>query len=207
MAGIQPQKTSLLGKWPLFLVLFIVTVFLFYVGYQKRSLVSQRQPTSQVQTAAQGQGSEDAAHPGTYYPSQGHDHWDLDKLKAFEYNSNPPTSGPHREEFIDSYFPDTPLPPYIQVHLLEHGNVLIQYHCSCPDWIASIKTIARSFDTYAPSLGLEEGKGVVVAPNPTLSKPIVLTAWTRLLPLDSPDESQIKGFIAAWLGNIQNARQ
>ncbi len=208
MAGTQPQKSSLRGKWPLFLVLFIVTIFLFYVGYQKKAHEPKASSAPQTQTTGHTEtASSEESHPGVFYPSQGHDHWDLDKLKSFEYNSNPPTSGPHREEFIDSYFPESPLPPYIQVHLLEHGNILIQYHCSCPDWIASLKKIAQSFDTYAPSLGLEEGKGVVVAPNPNITKPIVLTAWTRLLALDSPDEVPIKGFISAWLGNIQNARQ
>ncbi len=219
MAASPSGKPSLVAKWPLILVLFILATFFVYVGHQKTAPTSVPEPAATPQTGpatpvstssplspTAGQ-TADADHPGVFYPSQGHDHWDLTRLQGFRYNSNPPTSGPHMEQFIDSYFPPSALPAYIQVHLLEHGNVLIQYNCACPETVSSLKKIAGSFDTYDPSLGLEEGKGVIVAPNPGLPNKIVLSAWTRLLPMDAVDETAIKKFITVWLGNNQNTHQ
>ncbi|AKS23799.1 DUF3105 domain-containing protein [Leptospirillum ferriphilum] len=211
MTAAPARKNSLLSRWPLILVLFILTVFFVYVSRQKNpsapppDTVSSSRASSPATTPVSA--ATDATHPGMYYPSQGHDHWDLARLQKFQYNSNPPTSGPHMEQFIDSYTPSSPLPAYIQVHLLEHGNVLIQYNCTCPHTVEALKKIASSFDTYSPSLGLEEGKAVIVAPNPSLPHRIVLTAWTRLLGMDTLDEKAAGQFISTWLGNAQNTRQ
>lgn len=211
MSAAPARKNTLLSRWPLILVLFILTVFFVYVGRQKNPSANAPDTVSTPATpnpsATPVSAGTDASHPGTFYPSQGHDHWDLSRLEKFPYNSNPPTSGPHMEQFIDTYTPSTPLPAYIQVHLLEHGNVLIQYNCTCPHTVDALKKIASSFDTYSPSLGLEEGKAVVVAPNPSLPHRIVLTAWTRLLGMDTLDEKVVGQFVSAWLGNAQNTRQ
>ncbi len=193
------------------MVLLIVGTFLVYT-------VQHKKPTQEASTETQKPSPPQATAPapavattdpdlGVFYPSQGHDHWEIAQLQSFHYNSSPPTSGPHREEFISSYFPDTPMADYIQVHLLEHGNILIQYNCTCPDTVRDLESIARSFDTYAPSIGLEEGKGVVVAKNPTLPARIAVTAWTRLLLMDKADDGKIRKFITQWLGNNQNSRQ
>lgn len=215
MSPAPAGKNSLISRWPLILVLFILAIFFVYVGHQKNPSTGLQEkatalppaPPNPPVAAGQPASTPGNTRPGQFYPSQGHDHWDISRLEGFHYNSNPPTSGPHMEQFIDTYTPSSPLPPYIQVHLLEHGNVLIQYNCTCPDTVKSLEKLAASFDTYAPSLGLEEGKGVIVAPNPSLPHRIVLTAWTRLLPMDSLDEKGAGKFIATWLGNIQNTRQ
>ena len=210
MSAAPARKNSLLSRWPLILVLFILTVFFVYVSRQKSpssNLDTASSPAATTPGTAPVSAPTDATHPGTFYPSQGHDHWDLSRLEKFQYNSNPPTSGPHMEQFIDSYTPSSPLPAYIQVHLLEHGNVLIQYNCTCPHTVDTLRKIASSFDTYSPSLGLEEGKAVIVAPNPALPHRVVLTAWTRLLGMDSLDEKAAGQFISTWLGNVQNTRQ
>ncbi len=217
MATVTPsKKTSPFSKWPLFLVLAILATFFIYIGHQKKgapSLMDGTNTPPATSVPAPGSASPPIAQvsdgdlPGTFYPSQGHDHWDFTRLQGFKYNSNPPTSGPHMEQFIDTYFPTSPLPAYIQVHLLEHGNILIQYNCTCPKTLASLQKIAGSFDTYSPSLGLEEGKGVIVAPNPGISQKIVLSAWTRLLPMETLDDAAIRKFITVWLGNNQNTHQ
>ncbi len=147
------------------------------------------------------------SEPGIFYPSQGHEHWDEAKLWTFKYNSNPPTSGPHEEVFAAGYISSVPLSNPIQVHLLEHGSVLIQYNCTCPDLVKKLTALAQSFDTYNPQMAMEMGKAVLIAPNHAMDHKIALTAWTRLLALDSYNESAIKQFITAWLGNDRNSRQ
>lgn len=160
-----------------------------------------------------------AAFAGKVYPSQGHAHLNPDEPDDFVYNSNPPTSGPHKEIFTGQFVNPTPLPPYIQVHLLEHGNVLLQYNCTCPDVAASLSSIAYEYDSklIAPNelqptaeevqAGEEQGKAVIVAPNTSMKPRIALTAWTRLAVLHSVDKPKIESFIALYLGNSANASQ
>ena len=155
--------------------------------------------------------------PGASFPSQGHAHLDPGAKDDFVYNSNPPTSGPHKEIFSDQFVSPNPLPVYVQVHLLEHGNVLLQYSCTCPDVAASLSSIAFGFDApliapneLQPSVqevqqGEEVGKAVIVAPYPKMKARIALTAWTHLATLQSADKSKIDSFINLYLTNEANA--
>lgn len=157
--------------------------------------------------------------PGTHYPSQGHRHFDAGESTTFAYNSDPPTSGPHKELFTDTFNSATPLPKYVQVHLLEHGNVLLQYNCNCPDIAGALYQIAYKYDSaLLPASQLqplpsdvqgaeESGAAVIVAPYPGMKHKIALTAWTRLATLDAIDEPKIQAFINAYRQNQTNASQ
>jgi uncharacterized protein DUF3105 len=154
---------------------------------------------------------------GKEFASQGHAHLNPGEPDDFVYNSNPPTSGPHKEVFSDQFISPTPLAAYVQVHLLEHGNVLLQYSCTCPDVVASLSSIAYAYDAplIAPNelqpsatevqQGEEEGKAVIVAPYPKMKARIALTAWTRLATLDNADKAKIDSFIGLYLTNLTNA--
>jgi hypothetical protein len=156
---------------------------------------------------------------GTHYPPQGHKHFAEGESTAFHYNSDPPTSGPHKELFNDTFVSPTPLPKLLQVHLLEHGNVLLQYNCECPDVAAALAQIAYEYDAQqVPPSHLqplpadvqaaeEGGLAVIVAPYPGMKHKIALTAWTRLATLDRVDKSKIEGFINAYLHNAANLNQ
>ena len=156
---------------------------------------------------------------GTFYPSQGHAHLDPGTPDDFKYNSNPPTSGPHREQFTDSFLSPVPLPSYVQVHLLEHGNVLLQYSCKCDDVAAALGAIAMDYDNrLVPPADLqptaqdvqgaeEQGDAVIVAPYPSMHQKIALTAWTRVASLDHVDHAKINSFINSYLSNRTNASQ
>lgn len=82
------------------------------------------------------------------------------------YLSDPPTSGPHGAVAIPEGALDEPLVRTTQVAVLEAGKALVQY------------------DEAALSAGEVDGlraiddARVVVAPNPDLDEPIVVTAWT-----------------------------
>ncbi len=160
-----------------------------------------------------------ATFAGKFYPPQGHAHLNPDEADDFVYNSNPPTSGPHKEIFSSQFVNPNPLPTYVQVHLLEHGNVLLQYSCTCPDIAASLSSIAYEYDSklIAPNElqptaaevqgGEEQGKAVIVAPYPAMKSKIAVTAWTRLGVLQSVDKPRIESFISLYLGNSSNASQ
>jgi hypothetical protein len=153
---------------------------------------------------------------GTYYPSQGHDHLTEKDSTDFAYNSDPPTSGPHKDIFSDVFDSPTPLPKYLQVNLLEHANVLLQYNCNCPDIAGVLHRIAYKYDRDwirpnqvdpAPLDAQDaeyDGWAVIVAPYPGMSHQIAMSAWGRLGTLDSLDQVKIDDFIHAYLHNISN---
>lgn len=174
-------------------------------------------PASEAATSAAASAS--PPPPGKFYPSQGHQHVDDAALAKFHYNSSPPTSGPHKETFTGVFISTQPIPPYVQVHLLEHGGVLLQYSCDCPDIASALGSIAYEYDKrlYAPEepqptpqevAGAEEaGYAVIVAPYPKMKAKIAATAWTRLQTFDHVDKAAIVTFINAYLHNQANASQ
>lgn len=172
-------------------------------------------------TATSSAAAQASAPPfvGKGYPSQGHAHLNPGEPDDFVYNSNPPTSGPHREMFTDTFISPNPLPKYVQVHLLEHGNVLLQYNCECPDLASALGSIAMTYDIHLmpsselqPSAadvqnGEDQGFAVIVAPYPNMKSKIALTAWTRLATLPAVDQQKIASFINTYLHNVANASQ
>ena len=68
------------------------------------------------------------ATPGQTIPDLGRDH--VPEGEIVEYNSNPPTSGPHYEEWEKPGIYDRPLIDEKLVHSLEHGYIVISYNCS-----------------------------------------------------------------------------
>lgn len=104
------------------------------------------------------------------------------------YNSTPPTSGWH---YADAVAPPgitaSPIPNEVQVHNLEHGEIMIQYDCpsGCPETVAALEAIVRTYP-----------KKVVLAPYPGIGRPIALTSWGKLAYLDRVDEAFIRRFIA-----------
>ncbi|HEX2186008.1 MAG TPA: DUF3105 domain-containing protein [Chloroflexota bacterium] len=109
------------------------------------------------------------------------------------YNSKPPTSGWH---YADAVAPpgvsEQPIPDEVQVHNLEHGEVMIQYDCpggrsGCPEMVAQLEAIVRTYP-----------KKVILAPYPGIGQPIALTAWGKLAYLKEVDEAFIRDFIARY---------
>jgi len=180
---------------------------------------SNRSAATTQSSAAPAPAASAAQFLGKHYPAQGHVHLPPGTTDTFKYNSDPPTSGPHRELFTSQFISPNPLPAYVQVHLLEHGNVLVQYSCSCPDVAAQLADIAGEFDNRLyPSNELqptpadvqnaeEQGLAVIVAPYPNMKSKIALTAWTRLATLDTADKVKVISFINAWLSNQANLSQ
>jgi Protein of unknown function (DUF3105) len=177
-----------------------------------------------VQTASAPPSAAPSVFEGEHYPSQGHEgHMPGDERRYahFKYSSDPPTSGYHREVMTSVLVSSVPLPKYVQVHLLEHGNVLLQYNCllPCPDVVGALTQIADGYDaklippdvaqpTAAEVQGAEEsGEAVIVAPYPGMPHRIALTAWTRLATLDDVDRTKITSFIDRWLHDTDNLSQ
>lgn len=95
------------------------------------------------------------------------------------YDTNPPTSGPHDPTpTADGAYLDTPQPVNV-VHSLEHGRVEIQYSPELPE--ADQLLLKGVFD--------EDFKGMLLFPNPDMAYAVAVTAWTNLAGCESFDES------------------
>ena len=102
-----------------------------------------------------------------------------------EFQTHPPTSGPHFSSPPGEGVQEEPLPEALQVTVLEAGDVLAQYD---PDAVTG--------DELAELEGLAVDP-VVVAPNPDLDDPVVLTAWLHKQTCGEVDPDAVTAFADA----------
>ena len=92
----------------------------------------------------------------------------LDATSDKQWNTDPPTSGPHYEVPAVYGEYDTPLKIAQVVHNLEHGAIFVLYGPKVP-----AATVQQLRDFYN-----EDTTGVLLAPYPKLGAKIALGAWT-----------------------------
>ncbi|TSC77465.1 MAG: hypothetical protein G01um101433_575 [Parcubacteria group bacterium Gr01-1014_33] len=132
--------------------------------------------------------------PGAAYPDQGQDHVALDH--AFDYNSNPPSSGHHYGQPANWGIYDYEVNDKIFVHNLEHGGIWIAYRPSVSAKIVEeLKAIAAEFNN----------SKIVMAPRQTNDADVAIVAWTKVLKLDhlgdtlrNEQKEQIRAFYKAF---------
>ena len=117
-----------------------------------------------------------------------------------EYNSDPPTSGPHYADELNAGFYETnnyQYPAGYLVHNLEHGYIIFWYNCARLDEgdCAELKTQIKSV--------MDEVNNVKVIAYPwdTLDVPVVITSWGRMQKMQSFDAAQARAFYQANLNN------
>ncbi len=136
----------------------------------------------------QGQTGDDI---GEHVAYQGQDH--LNEGETFSnYNSDPPTSGPHGNAPTTAGFHDTPVPDGMIIHNLEHGYIAISYDCDkltdCDSVKNNLQTLMDKFNNFK----------VVAVPRTNRDAAIAVTAWQRIDLMDEYDEARISAFINAW---------
>ena len=139
-----------------------------------------------------------AEEPGTFVPSMGNLHISDTTAAGVQYNSNPPTSGPHSGEGLAAWgvHPE-PVPTGLMIHNLEDGGVVVSYDPKVPnDTVDRLAEIVKRYP-----------RDVLMAPHPGLDTPIALTAWTRILKLNTLDEPKIVAFIEAYKGIDHHVRK
>ena len=128
------------------------------------------------------------------FPSEGRAH--VDEGTPVEYDTRPPTSGPHYGRWADPGYYAEPVPAGNLVHSLEHGYVVIYY-----DPAALTPEAEESLRAFADAHG-ERWRAVVVVPNPAAEprSPYVLTAWRTMLRLEAYNPAAVRAFLAEYLG-------
>jgi hypothetical protein len=105
------------------------------------------------------------------------------------YNSNPPTSGPHNPSPAPwGSYPD-PVEKERLVHNLEHGGIVI-YHKDLPD--AQVDRLESFVDSYRDA--------VISVPDDSIDSPLVITSWTRMRKCERFSEKAVQGYIDEWCG-------
>ena len=110
-----------------------------------------------------------------------------------QYNSDPPTSGPHyAEEARAGFFDDNnyQFPAGYLVHNLEHGYVIFWYNCDILDE-SGCTNLKEQIKTTIADLG---GVKLIAYPWPSLDIPLVMTSWGRLQRFETFDAEQAKAF-------------
>lgn len=159
-----------------------------------------------------------APQPGIKVADQGREHVPLDS--PFDYNSNPPTSGPHNAEWIKPGIYKEPEHDQKLIHSLEHGYIIISYNCDWPGASSLVKTVwaqeasesaeidlskweqdprcqdlVSQLETIYREIGL---KRIILVARPNLDARIALTAWARIDKFDEVDKGRIERFAKAY---------
>ena len=130
----------------------IIFAVIAFGGYGLYLLIQGSAPEGEDLSRAVTVMGEDHIAPGSQLP---------------EYNSNPPTSGPHYGQTARSGFRDEAIPDQHIIHNLEHGDVWIAYHPRVAD---EIKEELRQFGAAK----------VIITPREANDTDIALVAWGRL---------------------------
>lgn len=160
--------------------------------------------------------------PGELIADQGRGHVPVGT--EVKYNSNPPTSGPHYEEWMKPGIYNQVFDDRGVVHSLEHGYVIISYNCSFNSLPkdnsglaqknindASVSAAASQSASLSPEFKTKScqdlvnqltdvynNKGphkLIVIPRPNLDTKIALSAWRYLDKFNDFDKKRIEKFI------------
>ena len=123
--------------------------------------------------------------PGTRIADMGRQHVSAEEVAQTQYNSNPPTSGPHLETWVRPGIYVEPLSEGELIHSLEHGYIVIHYASSGAQFAPQLEEIARK----------KQLRKLIVVHRPQLDVPIALTAWNHIDKMDTVDAPRIERFI------------
>lgn len=167
----RARKRKRIGIIAALTAVVVVAAVLMYQQAQKTD--------TRVAAAARSAG----CTPVRTFPELSRDHIGTNAA-APKYNSNPPTSGPHRAQPANWGSYDEPVDDTILVHNLEHGGIVI-HHKGLPDAQADrVSGIADDYD-----------QGVVAQPNEKIDRPIAMTAWRTLRTCQRLSEPVVRDFI------------
>jgi hypothetical protein len=130
------------------------------------------------------------------HPIEGATH--VPDCSPLTFETNPPSSGNHYQEWGAFGVYEAPLPRGNWVHNLEHGSVVFTYNCpdGCDDEIESAKAMLSEL---APDPGCGASR-VLLVPDPKLDVTWAASAWGYNLRSDCLDEGRMKSFFKSRIG-------
>lgn len=126
---------------------------------------------------------------GRRMPDEGRQHVPVGT--RVRYGHYPPTSGPHWPRPARWGVYDEAVPEEVWVHNLEHGGIVLLYHCPtpCPDLVRQLRLVYATF----PSSKHGHVK-LLITPYPKLRTRLAILAWTWLDELEELDRDRLLRF-------------
>jgi len=135
-----------------------------------------------------------AAGPGQSFPDLGARHLRPGEAPGGDYNSDPPTSGPHVPLAVRRQ--SGPLVDDQILHALESGNVVI-VTAGGPQ--AEVRALAREVaGPFTPELAAA-GQTVLLTARPG-TEGVTALAWRHMQQVDQPGDPRLREFVEFWLG-------
>jgi hypothetical protein len=132
------------------------------------------------------------------HPIEGFRH--LPVCAPVSYQTNPPSSGDHYSRWAAYRTYDTPIGPGFWVHDLEHGAVVVSYHCpeGCPAEVAAAQAL---IDALPADCGDSPARRMILVPYPDLSTKFAASAWGFTLRASCFDRDAFAAFVAQHYGH------
>ena len=113
----------------------------------------------------------------------------------------PPSSGPHYGSWAAFHTYAAPVPWGYLVHAMEHGAVILAYHCAADVDCDPVRT---EFAAIITDRGLDPvcraedtPQRIIVVPDPTLAVPIAAVAWRNVYTATCLDPVSLRAFVEA----------
>jgi hypothetical protein len=123
-----------------------------------------------------------------------------------DWNSNPPSSGPHYPIWAAFQAYTSPVPRGYYVHDLEHGAIVFLYNCGsagCPEVVSTLQAASDSLPD-DPLCASQGGPGVrvrtVITPDPLIPTRVAAAAWGWIYLADCADLPTLEQFAKAHYG-------
>jgi hypothetical protein len=123
-----------------------------------------------------------------------------------DWNSNPPSSGPHYPIWAAFQAYTSPVPRGYYVHDLEHGAIVFLYNCGsggCPEVVSTLQAASDSLPD-DPLCAQTGGPGVrvrtVITPDPLIPTRVAAAAWGWIYLADCADLPTLEQFAKAHYG-------
>ncbi len=113
-----------------------------------------------------------------------------------DYNSNPPTSGPHADSFAPTGVSDLAVAKEVAVHNMEHAGAVVWYNCHAePALDTDGCATLRNQLSQTVLQEVAAGNAVLLTPYAEMDSRIALTAWGYLDTFEAFDEARARAFI------------
>ena len=169
----KPLPIKKIRNWAIFIVIIGLIVWGSY------SLVQSVRPEG-----------EDFSEAISILPNRNH----VSSIESVEYNSNPPTSGPHYSTPARPGFRENVIEDGHLIHSMEHGLVWVSYHPRIGEEAEKLKEIAGAF--------------TVITQREANDEDIAVAAWGRLDSfnledgiIDTDDIQRINDFVKRYTNN------
>lgn len=164
----KKRKRMLIGGGAAVLVLALVVITIRNNANQEAAFLA----------AAEAAGCTDVVE----YDSEGRDH--VGQGEQQEYETNPPTSGPHFAQPAPWGSYRETVEPETLVHNLEHGGIVIHYKNLSDSEVDALDSLVDSYQN-----------GVISNPNDSIDANVALASWTRAMECDEYSAEAIQGYI------------